>query len=359
MTTVTYILLAALEFFLINWMGRLSVSSGYYQITFVQNVDDAPLFNIVFRVLAPTVFLVLITTLFYSLGFVGNLDTFWLVTVYYFALRWAYNLLMERNALLNWSKQVITAALGIGLSYFAARHILFDREALLPSGRGLTDQLWIVVIGFLYITATRVAWPHIGSSAEDRRENYIRHQFDIAHRKFGRVIASTATSRAAEALSYAVLIYESFNRPRVYQAIERRLLFPIGMARSLGPMQVPTNSLFDDAELVGLGVQKMNEAFDVAVAEFWNGASHELRESADTDEAVEGLTTLPASFARLQTYYQDDIIGSAAAQYNARSDYPREVSGIFAFLRTDRFSELDPDVRKAKRVAALKIATSG
>jgi hypothetical protein len=353
--TLIYILLASLEFFFINWMGRLSISSGYYQITFIQRVEDAPLFNVVFRILAPTVFLVLIATLFYAIGFEGDLGQFWIVTVYYFALRWSYNLMMGRNALLNWPKQIITATLGIGLSYLAAKYILVYREALLPSGRGLTDQLWIVIIGFIYVSATRVAWPGIGSSAEERRAKYLRHQFDLAHRRFGHVIASAASSRAAEALSYAVLLYESFNRPPLYQAIERNLLFPAGLAQSLGPMQVPTQLALEDSDLVRLGVEKMNAAFESGLTDFL-AASEDARRSAAHGADDNDLLGLPPVFARLQTYYQDEVIHRAASQYNARSDYPREVAGIFAFLRSDHFSELNPEVRAARRKAAALAA---
>lgn len=357
MTTSTYVLLAILEFFLINWMGRLSISSGYYHISFIQGAEDAPLFNVIFRVLAPTVFLILVATFLYANGFEGRLNTFWLVTVYYFAFRWAFNLIMERNALLNWPKQIVTAALGISLSYLATDHILTDREILLPSGRGLSDQLWIVIIGFLYVTASRITWPQIGASARERKEHYLRHRFDLAQKHFGRVIAAAASSRAVEALSYSVLLYESFNRPRIYQAIEKTVLFPAGVANTLGPMQVPTQVRLDDAELVRLGVKKLNAAFESSLSDF-------LANSDDGPAAIErakkapDLSSLPATFASLQTYYQDDVIRRSAAQYNARSDYPREVASIFAFLRSDHFTELDPEVR-AERRKALAVASAG
>jgi hypothetical protein len=356
-TTLAYVLLAILEFFLINWMGRLSISSGYYHISFIQGAEDAPLFNVMFRVLAPTVFLVLVATFLYANGFEGRLDTIWLVTVYYFAFRWAFNLVMERNALLNWPKQIVSAAVGIGLSYVAAGHVLTNREMLLPSGRGLSDQLWIVIIGFLYVTASRITWPQIGASARERKEQYLRHRFDLAQKHFGRVIAAASGSRAVEALSYSVLIYESFNRPRIYQALEKTLLFPTGVANTLGPMQVPTQVRLDDVELVRLGVDKLNAAFDSSLADFLASSDDGPLLLERAKKAPE-LSTLPATFASLQTYYQDEVVRRSAAQYNARSDYPREVAGIFAFLRSDHFRELDPEVR-AERRKALAVAAAG
>ncbi len=54
---LAHVLLAALLFMIVNWIGRHSIASGYHQLTLFAKVDEAPAFNFVFRVLAPTVFL--------------------------------------------------------------------------------------------------------------------------------------------------------------------------------------------------------------------------------------------------------------------------------------------------------------
>ena len=71
MLIVGQCLLAIVEFLVINWQGKYSISSGYYQISFVRNVEEAPLFNKIFRILAPTVFLVLVVAGLYSIGLDG------------------------------------------------------------------------------------------------------------------------------------------------------------------------------------------------------------------------------------------------------------------------------------------------
>lgn len=58
---VFHLLLAGVLFFLMNWVGRhASISVSYYQITYFSRYDEAPAFNVVFRVLAPVVFMIIV-----------------------------------------------------------------------------------------------------------------------------------------------------------------------------------------------------------------------------------------------------------------------------------------------------------
>jgi hypothetical protein len=115
-----HLLLACIEFFLINWLGRHSISSGYYQISFIQSYEEAPLFNVVFRVLAPTVFLVVTAALWYLVGLDSVVEQYWRVTLFYFLIRLCFNLTMGRAKLLRWSNQLVVAVIACALSYVVA-----------------------------------------------------------------------------------------------------------------------------------------------------------------------------------------------------------------------------------------------
>lgn len=333
-----------LEFFLINWLGSLSISSGYHQISFVQTVEDAPLFNIAFGVLAPTVFLVLTAAVWYAIGADGIVARYWLVTVFYVGVRWSYNIVMGRAALLRWPNQGISAGLAIMVSYLVSSRLLSDRAAVLPSARALTDELWIVVIGFLYITASRVSWPALGPTVDQQRASYLHRRFRKLQRTFGPVVSSTAANPVAEVTSYAVMIYESFNRPAVYQWIENVLLFPTGLASTLGPMQVSTPVRLPPADLVREGVRRVNVALDAALEELKVERPGEFATVSTRDpEAGVELTPLGSAdvhridVSDLPEWLQDQLVSKAAAKYNIRSDYPEEVAGIYGFLRQHYF----------------------
>lgn len=347
MLTAAHFLIAVVEFFLVNWLGKHSISSGYHQISFVQATEDAPLFNVVFRVMAPSVYLVLTAVLLYEVGWDGLLRQYWVVTVWYFVVRWMFNLAMGRAKLLNWPKQILTACAAIGLSYLVVLKLVSDKKALLPSAQGLTDQIWIVVIGFLYVTAGRVTWPAIGRSAADRKRDFIRVKYWEFRRRYGSVIVELSASRAAEALSYAILIYESFNRPPLYQWLEEWILFPLGLAKSLGPMQVRTKKRLSKPALVSAGVTVVNRALEEALDQARREYPQELTVQArrNLEEGYEepyspGFDVHSVSFEKVPSYFQDWIVRTAAERYNVRSDYPGEIVGIFEVIRDSYYPDL-------------------
>jgi hypothetical protein len=333
-----HVLLAVLEFFFINWLGKHSISSGYYQISLIQTAEEAPLYNLVFRIVAPTVYLVLTAALWYALGWDPILKDYWRVTVFYFAIRWAFNLALNRGRLLRWIDQIAVAVLAIALSVWVSREMLSNRDVVLPSARGLTDELWIAVIGFLFLTARRVAWPAASKSSEEKRQDYLRHRFAALRRRFGPIVSKAAMDTPAEILSYSIMIYETFNRPAIYQWIEKAFLFPMGFAHTLGPMQIESQLALEDPELVRLGVERVNDILSVALAEM-KQQSPPVRLEVDlqikADEAHLELLT----FGKIPRYTQSEIVRKAAARYNIRSDYPNQVAAIFDFLRESFYKD--------------------
>ena len=151
----------------------LSLSSGYYQISVIQTVEDSPLFNVAFRLFAPAVFLVLTGALWQFVGLGEFTERYWLVTALYFGVRWTYLLIIGRMLLVRWWNQLFVGAAAVAISIPISTYIVADRKALLPSPRALTDQLWFLIIAFLYLTFKRVQIRLSGESAEELRGQYI------------------------------------------------------------------------------------------------------------------------------------------------------------------------------------------
>ena len=87
-------LLAVLLFFVVNWIGGHSIASGYHQLSVFKQVDEAPAFNLVFRVVAPLVYLVITASLLYTVGLDDLVVGFYRVAVYYVAFRWFFNIVV-------------------------------------------------------------------------------------------------------------------------------------------------------------------------------------------------------------------------------------------------------------------------
>lgn len=113
-----------------------------------------------------------------------------------------------------------------------------------------------------------------------------------------------------ELVAYAILIYETFNRPRFAQFIER-LVFPWA-SHSLGPMQVQTDHRLTDLESVALGVNMLKEYF------------------RQTNEELTG---------RRESRYM--IIRQTLAKYNRDEDYIGEIIRVIRTL----WAQVVPDFR--------------
>jgi len=174
---------------------------------------------------------------------------------------------------------------------------------------------------------------------------YLKGRYGHFLRRFGSTIKTEASSRAVEALAFAVLLYEDFNRPAIYRAIERWVLFPFGMARSLGPMQVHTAEAFADAELIALGVRKLSRDFQTSLVEAMNAnpvsATIRTRRNQETGMEVpyQPGDERTLSFEDLSWWQGQLVLSRTAAKYNVRSDYPGQVVAIFNVLAIQYYPE--------------------
>lgn len=118
-----------------------------------------------------------------------------------------------------------------------------------------------------------------------------------------------------ELVAYAVLIYETFNRPGMARAIEHAL-FP-WHSRTIGPMQVHTGTRLSDEQSVRLGIKKLNECL------------------AETEKEFQGKTT---------TRY--NVVRSTLAKYNRDERYINGVIEILNILWAQIALEYRPEFER-------------
>jgi hypothetical protein len=320
MTTVTlellavHFLLAVVLFFLANWLGKYSVTSGYHILTLFERVDEAPAFNFVFRLATPLVFLAIVSAALYAVGLDQWVRNIYAVVVFNFLLRWAYAAVMGRGRLLSWWRQVVTAGVTIFCAYVLYHKVLAHRRTLLPDATDFANELWVLVALYVYSIANNIPLTHAG--AFRRRNEYIARRFRALQSVFSEEITARTKTPAEEALVYAVMIYETFNRPLIYRAIERWVLHPSGFARSLGPMQVQSSEPISDMESVALGIEKLLGVFRDALPR----SHQEYASWREVDDTTR------------RRYAHASAIRAAAAAYNVRSDYASEIETIYDTL---------------------------
>jgi len=315
--------LAIVMFFVVNWLGKRSIPLGYIHLSVFAREDPAPAFNFTFRVLAPVVFLLLVSVALYAIHldrFVGNI---FLVVFYYFGIRLLFNAFSERWRLLNWMSWGPQIIVTVALSWLSYSYLIKNRSILFPNLDTIGKELWLAIAVFLYALLNRVRLA--GKGTEQRKRAYLRHRYTKFERRYGSVVRKHTSNCKLEALVFAVMILEAFNRPKLYRLIER-MLFPLGRAKSLGIMQVKARENISDLESVDLGTAKIVSDHVKALAELKIGLEEDrLRGIRDIIWDIRD----PESFAHR---LEDRVIHQTLVKYNYSGDYAREIEDLHRII---------------------------
>lgn len=265
--------LGVLLFFIINWIGKHSYSIGYMSISVFAKVEEAPAFNFLIRVLTPTVYLIISASVLYSLKLDRYVNQFYLVSLYYIVFRLLFNLLTGRGLLLNWYRQILYWISILVISYFAYTKLIVSRENLLPDFTTLANELWIIILIFLFHVTNNVRLSTNGTV--QRKEKYLTTMVNSFKNKYGSIVDEKVSNEHIKGLIYAVLVIENFNRPRLARWIEYLRYFITRKPHTLGIMQYYSFKYINDTESVILGIEKINSVYETSISEFKNGNKEE------------------------------------------------------------------------------------
>lgn len=257
---ITHIVLAIILFFGVNVLGQHTPSNlGYYQLTTFLETEEAPAFNFVIRVLTPTVFIILVSASLYSFKLDRFTKNIYLVCVYYVSFRTIFNVAINRSRLINWTKFILYSFAIVALSYFTYKKFIITKSNILPDFNNMANELWIIIIIFLYNFINNIS--PSDKYAQKRKDRYVDIQFGTINRKYSPIIIKQTDNLRLRQIALAIIIYESFNRPKLFRLVEYLNHFINRKPHTLGIMQVTTTKFIGDKESVRLGTIKLIEDF--------------------------------------------------------------------------------------------------
>ncbi len=249
-------LISAIAFFIIvNQLGKQSIKFGYFHLSFDSEYDDrSPFFNILFKSFTPVLLTYILAYIFSSFDFDYLNKNIYMIVVYYFIFRFIFIILIGRVRLTNWSKLTVVALLSLAMTYIVYTQLIIDATYLLPTKQEIATAMWLGIVAFIY---------KILNEARFLRENtgpkiapYIKKNYSHFKDKYGHIIDMEVKHEVESSLIYAVLIYENFNRGRLFRFFEK-LFFFTGKVKTTGIMQVQSGDYLSDTKSVELGTQKL------------------------------------------------------------------------------------------------------
>jgi hypothetical protein len=236
--------------------------------------------------------------------------------------------------LLRWNNQLLIATTAIVLSFVLYDRVLRFRRNLLPDPANIANELWIIAVLFVFQTLNRI--PQSSADTDRRRLRYIKNRFEHFRARFGPIVKREATELRLEALAYAVMVYESYNRPALHQFIERYVLTTVRSDVSQGPMQVRSAQRLTADASVREGTRLLAAAYSQSIREvrstYVAGDSPKLGPEPSAPDVTES--------PKLPSYLHRVALEHALATYNVRSDYPNAVIVIYDDIVEQYFPEI-------------------
>lgn len=261
-----HVVVAIIMFFIINWIGSKSVSVGYMQMSMVVKDDSYPAFNFLFKAIAPVILMIVFVAIVQSIHYEQLSTHCYLIVVYYWLFRVFIIAIYGRFTLTNWKTQFLYWISSIGISLYLYR-LIDEVDRILPSPEALRDQMWILILLFLYSIFNNMVIDRSGS--QKRKEKYIKKSYSQFQSKYHEIIKKACNNNYFFIqIVYSIMIYENFNRPRFVRWIEYIHFSLTKKPHTLGIMQVASSKWINDTQSVILAINKIKSDCDNIVDDY-------------------------------------------------------------------------------------------
>lgn len=295
------IILGVLFFYLINWIGKKSVTLGYELPSAFVEDDEAPAFNFVLKVFSPVVYIIIIATILYSFHLDSFVENIWMIVLFYFLYRFVFIIATERYLLINWKAWIAQFIISVSFSYFIYDRLIKYKINFLPDFKTIGNELWIIIFLYLYTVMNNIQTSE--EAKRKRSQKYIKKNLSTFKDKYGEIIKENSKNYNVEKLVYSIMLYENFARSKAHRIFE-----DIFGAKTRGIMQVKSDKRISDLESVEIAIKKINKDYDDSLKK--------LEESE-------------------YPYYEDREIYPTIAKYNRDEDYISEVQSFYDAIKEE------------------------
>lgn len=325
------IILAIITQHIVSWAGSMlssvgSEESNYAVFTFSDDRRMPMTTNILMNICIPNVFMVFIFMIADKCEYfyVKELIVFYVVDFFAYRLI-LICLILRRKEMYSPKYELGMAIAGIGLAFFLKNYFFAKEKVLFIQAYELREELWFAIIIILFQFVKQIFDKKVKQDdvlTKGQISQYIIHKFVAFYEKFHELFDVNRENRDICIFTYAVMIFEDYNRGPLVRKIER-LKTKRGKAATVGIMQIRSDEPLSDQDSV---LQFYEWAWNYT--EGWN------------DRQLQG----------------DEMqVNSLAWEYNNDTSYAQSVTYIFNCLceyidkipkyrKAFHFREYDPEI---------------
>lgn len=282
MSAIGLNIVLAILLFIIN--GLLGKVQGLYHnlfeyelFAFNKNTDGNYSGNFFQMVINPAVFVTIVCVILQAVHRSDLCASSWQIVLFFWVIRFLYYLVVGRLYLVNWIFEIVACLLSIGLVsmilFTCILPLIQNEKSIFIPLESLRDAIWFAIIAYIAKTIWEIGKMSLKTDyvfSDNRKERAIKTKCGRLGQKYDTYVTNILNTLHIDAnhlqnfkmLVYAVMIYEDYNRPVVFRAVERILkkLRP-SKPMTLGIMQVETREVITDEESIRLGIEKLFTAY--------------------------------------------------------------------------------------------------
>ena len=262
-----------------QWKSHSNNFFGYSAFGFEEISETNFSENFFQMIVHPPVYLAFVCGIVQLLSFGDIIPNLWLVVPFYWLLRVIYALLLDTFVFTNWHMQIKAFIFSLLLSeftlFFIVVPLLRDNKSIFIEAEAFRDAFWYAV--FIYLAKRiwdSVKGGFIGGALfpSNRKSEIILRRYGKYKKRYGqyiRFILNRDFSFKSDkqrghfiCLIYAIMIYESHNRPLWKRILEycAKTICPF-REMSLGIMQVKTRKWISNKTSIECAIEKLYSVF--------------------------------------------------------------------------------------------------
>lgn len=219
------------------------------------NTEDKPNgLNVLIKILVPVIYIIIVSGILYEINQEWIVKNIYLVTVFYYIIKWINIIfILRRKDLHDWKSDIIYSIIGITISIIIYYIFIIRTNQIFVSLEEIRDGVWVSIIIFLFAIIKDNVYNNMKTNCQEqekRKYKYIKKKYLYFKNKYSNIIKTG--NKRLENITYSILMYENYNRPFMYRIVEY-VKFIFTRNATLGIMQVNSKTLISNRESVKKG----------------------------------------------------------------------------------------------------------